>query len=260
MGVTENKIWPVALGRVSLWLTRGMGRNPPFEMETLHPLLSSSCPQKLLILLSQRRGIPGVTLRIHPPLNHSFTLTSPTNADKVQNWPVNSLYQKSLVALNCVAAPTPMPIEPFLSFSFWVLPLTKPGGALQLFLSTKVLQSNCPKCTQDSGITASPKHKQFSLLVWCSLMNPARSNSLGATPWCEDTAILEVKPLPTNYSFDMPALSCLPTLISVSSFCTTLQIQGKLPEGVTHWRLLQELLCWSGSLHLFTALANITLR
>lgn len=125
MGVTENKIWPVALGRVSLWRARGMGRNPPFEMETLHPLLSISCPQKLLILLLQRRGIPGVTLHIHPPLNHSFTLTSPTNADKLLNWPVNSLYQNSPVALNGVAAPTPIPVEPFLAFSFWVFATDK---------------------------------------------------------------------------------------------------------------------------------------
>lgn len=233
MGVTENKIWPVALGRVSLWLARGMGTNPPFEMETLHPLLSISCPQKLLILLLQRIGIPGVTLHIHPPLNHSYTLTSLTNADKLLNWPVNSLFQNSSVALNCVAAPTPM--SPFLSFSFWVLPLTKPGGALQLFLSDKFavkLPQNVQP--QDSGITALPKHKQFSLLVWCSVMNPARSSSLGATPWREDTATLEVKPLPTNYSFDMLARSCLPTWISVSSFCATLQIQSKLPERVTH--------------------------
>lgn len=31
-------------------------------------------------------------------------------------------------------------------------------------------------------------------------------------------------------------------------------------EVITHWRLLQEPLCWSGSLSLFVVLANVTMR
>lgn len=111
-----------------------MWKNPHFEIaeEALPHLLSISCPQKLPSLLLRMRGIPGVTQKIHPPLN-SFKFTSPTNADSYQTGPVSSLYQNSLVALDHVAAPTPMPNEPFASLSFWVLPLTKAGRALQLF-------------------------------------------------------------------------------------------------------------------------------
>lgn len=120
--------------------------NSRFEIaeEALPPLLSISCPQKPPILLLRRRGIPGVTQYIHPPLNLSFKFTSPTNADSYQTGPVSSLYQNFLVAPNRAAATTPMRLEPFASFRFWVLPLTKAGRALQLFLLDMSIQHHSP--------------------------------------------------------------------------------------------------------------------
>lgn len=156
----------------------------------------------------------------------------------------------------------PGPLSHFLHSAFGSCHWQSLEELCSFFSQTRRRSQIAPKCTTRRHWASQPhpRHKQFNLLVCCSLMNPARSSSPGATQWCEDTATLEVKPLLTSYSFDVPALSCLPTWISVSFVCTTLQIQSKLPEGITHWRLLQELLCCSGSLPLFTALANVTLR
>jgi len=123
-----------------------MWKNPHFEIaeEALPPLLSIFCPQKPPILLLWMRGIPGVTQYTYPPSVLSFQLASLTNADSYQTGPVSRLDQNSLIALQCVAAPPPMPLKPCPSFSFWVLPLTKAERALQLFLLDTSTQQRSP--------------------------------------------------------------------------------------------------------------------
>lgn len=55
------------------------------------------------------------------------------------------------------------------------------------------------------------------------------------------------------------AVSFLPTRISASFACAAPYVQSRAPE-ITLWRLLQEPLCRSGSLHLFAVLASTTMR
>lgn len=84
---------------------------------------------------------------------------------------------------------------------------------------------------------------------------------LGWTPLHQQTITLSagmVKPLLTSYSFDVLAISFLPTE-AFSSFVRAIPyVQSKLPEDSTLLRLLQELLCWSGILYHFTVLTDTT--
>lgn len=86
---------------------------------------------------------------------------------------------------------------------------------------------------------------------------------LGWTPLHQQTITLSagmVKPLLTSYSFDVLAISFLPTEAFSSFVHAVPYVQSKLPEDNTLLRLLQELPCWSGTLYHFTVLTNTTVR